>query len=219
MNKVRSDALWNELSAEQRVTLAEWLFDDRLSYEAACERAQNELGFRGSVSSLRRFYKRTAQERLMEGFGESVADVQEIEGAEISVERLRDAGLKVVAQLFLQQVVSAPEKAKEWGGLAKLLLQSQANEDRLKVKREELALRREELNFERLAWEYDTARGMVKVWDEIPACQKALDGIDEFEDNRQLNDFRRKLFGPNLSELQPESQAEKDAMEKAREKG
>jgi len=64
MTKVKLNASWNGLSPKQRRTLESWLFDEKLGYQEALERARKELGFKGAMSSLRRFYSRPSQERL-----------------------------------------------------------------------------------------------------------------------------------------------------------
>ena len=64
MAKLKSHAKWNGLSKKQRETLEEWLFEEKMGFAKAWERAKKELGFTGSVSSLRRYYGRTQEERM-----------------------------------------------------------------------------------------------------------------------------------------------------------
>jgi hypothetical protein len=121
LKKVRGNAAWNGLSREKRATLEHWLFEDRLSYDAALERAKKELGFTGSRTSLRRFYERMRSERLLSGLTDTGAVARTVEQSDVSVERLRNAGLKLAAEMFLRTVASTPENTKEWAPLAKLL--------------------------------------------------------------------------------------------------
>src|SRR6185295_20134256 len=109
MTKVRSHASWNELTPKQREQLESWLFEDRLSYDEVLKRAQTELKFKGSKSSLRRFYERTSKERLLSGFTKSRELADDVEQGS-STYRLRRAAMKLVAQAFLNQVATAPDK-------------------------------------------------------------------------------------------------------------
>src|ERR1700722_16631209 len=65
MRKTQSNAAWNGLSAEQRATLERWLFEENLGYELAYERAKTELGFAGSIASMKRFYQRMGEVRML----------------------------------------------------------------------------------------------------------------------------------------------------------
>src|SRR6266478_8832981 len=100
MTKVKSNASWNGLSPKQKRSLETWLFDEKLGYQKTLERARKELGFKGSVSSLRRFYSRTAQERLLAGFTEAEELAEAVDGAPVSTARLRSSGMKIVGQMF-----------------------------------------------------------------------------------------------------------------------
>src|SRR5579872_240061 len=130
MRKVKANSSWNGLSDQQRETLEEWLFEERLGLREATERARKELGFTGSVSSLGRFYRRASEERLLAGFTEAQSRAEKIAGAPVSMELLRQAAMKVVGQLLLKRLAEAPEDSKGWEGLARLLLQSEENEIR-----------------------------------------------------------------------------------------
>src|SRR5580704_18572657 len=105
MKKQRADAKWNELSQEQLETLEQWLFEERITYQVAWERAQQELGFTGSVSSLRRFYEHMSRERTLRSLGVSEESAEEIDNASAGTATLRAAGMKLVAQLFLNGVM------------------------------------------------------------------------------------------------------------------
>jgi hypothetical protein len=212
MKKVRADARWNGLSGKQREMLEEWLFEERLGYEAALERARKELGFKGSVSSLRRFYERTAEERMLRGFTQSQEQVDKIRQTPGSAEELRAAGMKVVAQLFLRQVVQAPEQVKEWSKLAKLLLQSESNEIRFRLKREDNELKHKALEFAREKFHYDILEEGKKVLPQLQELWEA--GLTEYEQNKRTNDLRRRMWPnvPNLPDLLPESEEEEKAM-------
>src|ERR1700749_884803 len=80
MHKIKANALWNELSPEQLETLDKWLFEKKLSFAEAWPKAQSELGFKGSISSLQRYYHRRKQEKKVEEIAELTGDVAEVGG-------------------------------------------------------------------------------------------------------------------------------------------
>ncbi len=212
MKKARGDAKWNHLSTKQREALEQWLFEDKFTYEATLEKARQELGFKGSVSSLRRFYGRTAEERMLRGFVQSQEQVKQIKEAPVSAEELRAAGMKVVAQLFLRQVVQAPEQVREWSRLAKLLLQSESNEIRFRLKREENELRHKSLEFARERFHYDILEEGKKV---LPELQKLWEaGLTQYERNARTNNLRRRMWPEikKLPDLLPENEEEEKQM-------
>jgi hypothetical protein len=65
MNKLRADSHWSRLNKEQRERLDGWLFDDGLTYEEVLRRAKEELGVTASLSSLKRYRQRVAQQQLL----------------------------------------------------------------------------------------------------------------------------------------------------------
>lgn len=210
MKKVRADARWNGLSVKQREMLEQWLFEERMSYDVVLERAQKEFAFKGSRSSIRRFYERTAEERMLKNLVTSQEQVNQIRDTPVSAEELRAAGMKVVAQLFLRQVVQAPEQVKEWSRLAKLLLQSESNEIRFRLKREDQELKRKALEFAREKFHYDIMEQGVKVLPELTKLWEQ--GLTQYERNARRNNLRKRMFGPNIPELLPENEEEEKQM-------
>jgi hypothetical protein len=150
MNKVRSDALWNELSAEQLETLDKWLFEEKLGYRETLSKAQKELGFKGSYSSLVRYYQRRSQERELERLLELNEDAEAVGNTPGDVKKLRVATMKMVAARAFQQVREAPEDADKWDSVVRMMVEYDRNETlreehevRRKLKAEEEKLRRE----------------------------------------------------------------------------
>jgi hypothetical protein len=210
MKKVRGNAAWNGLSREKRATLAKWLFEDRLTYDEALERAQKELGFAGSRTSLRRFYYRTRDERLLSGLADAGALAQTVEESGVGTEQLREAGLKLAAEVFLRQVASEPENLKEWAPLAKLLLQAERNESWRRVKDEENRLKDRALEFARMKYHYDIVTEAQHALPELTELGRANGdpATQRLEANKKINDVRRRLFGPVIPELLPETEEE-----------
>jgi hypothetical protein len=215
LKKTRADAAWNGLSRTQQATLEHWLFEERLSYNAALERAKSELGFTGSKSSLRRFYERARSERLLSGLADTGNLARTVEASDVSVEQLRNAGFKLAAEMFLRQVASAPENAKEWAPLAKLLLLAERNESWRRIKEEENRLRERALELARERFQYATTAKAMKA---LPEPEEPE--MTELEENKMVNDMRRHLFGAVLPELLPETPEElaNPAVLRAREK-
>jgi hypothetical protein len=61
--KTRSDASWNQLATEQQGILERWLIEENVSFKEALARARREFAYEGSLSALKRFYKRRARSR------------------------------------------------------------------------------------------------------------------------------------------------------------
>src|SRR5580704_10239088 len=140
MRKTKPEASWNELSVEQRETLDGWLFEKNLSYAKAWPRAKEELGFRGSVASLKRYYQRRSQEREeLEKLEELAKNAAAIGSAAGDAKELRLATMKMVAASAFRQVREAPDDADKWGPAVKLMVDNDRNE----TWREEHELRRE----------------------------------------------------------------------------
>jgi len=152
MSKTKASAAWNDLSAEQRETLEKWLFEENLSYPQAHERARKELGFAGSVSSVVRFYRRTAHERLMAELAEARERAAEITGTAAGTEGLRASAMQVIGQLLLRQVTQNQGTVRDWSPLARLLLQSEHND----LQREWLAARQKSMEVQAMRGAVDT---------------------------------------------------------------
>jgi Protein of unknown function (DUF3486) len=128
MRKRKSEARVNELSAEQQRTLDEWLFEKKQSYAAILRRAQAELGFKGSESSLRRYYARRDKERTLTEFKSLRDEVAAVRNAPEDAASLRTAAMKLLGAFLFEQVKHAPDKVKEWAAVADLLVRNDYNE-------------------------------------------------------------------------------------------
>ena len=148
---------------------------------------------------------------MLRGLVQSQDQVNRIRDTPGSAEELRAAGMKVVAQLFLRQVTQAPEQVKEWSRLAKLLLQSESNEIRFRLKREENELRRKAMDFAREKFHYDIMEEGKKV---LPELQKAWEaGLTQYERNARQNNLRRHMWGrEDLPDLLPENEEQEKQM-------
>jgi hypothetical protein len=210
LKKVRSNATWNGLSGEKRATLEHWLFEEGLSYNTALERAKSELGFTGSRTSLRRFYEHARSQRLLSGLTDTGNLARTVEESDVSVERLRNAGLKLAAEMFLRSVAASPENMKEWAPLAKLLLQAERNESWRRIKEEENEIRERSLELARERFQYATINRAMKALPELNELDEARRDpeLTELEENKRINDIRRGMFGPNIPGVLPETEEE-----------
>jgi hypothetical protein len=215
MKKVRSDARWHELTADQKSKLEAWLFEDGMGFEEAWRRAGEELGFKGSVSSVKRFFSRRSQERVLEKLVETQADAEAIVGSPASAQLFRSASMKLVGQLLLQQVRETPGAVKEWSALAKLLLWSEDMESRRQLKREENEIRRENLAFAKERFHFNVIRQAEKALPQLQELAEARKDpkLKEYEENKRINAIIRELFGSHMPKPHPENADEEAAME------
>jgi hypothetical protein len=213
MNKVRPEALWNELLPEQRKILDTWLFEEKLSYPNALERAKNELGFRGSLGSLKRYGKRRRQERTLAGFDEARRCVAGISHAPTNPKTLRTASMKVLGCYLLEQVQEALEAVKEWGPVANLIVQNDHNEAMRELKGEENRIRREKMKFAKEKFQYDLMEKALKALPELLALAEVKKDpqAKRYEENAHWNRLRRVMFGTGI-DIHPESAQEEAEM-------
>jgi len=200
----------------QRKILEGWLFEEGLTYEAALKRAKKEMGFTGSVSSLIRFYQRTAQERTLSGFAESSRLSSAIDGEAATAEQMQRSAVKVMAQWLLQKVTQSPDRVKDWAPVAKLLLHWDANE----LKDAENEVKRGWLEF---AAEKAIYYDMEKALKDLPALLKIAERRKDpkqrrYEQNMRTNFLRHRLFGGDLPDYLPENEAEGEEIKKIEER-
>lgn len=197
------------MSARQRETLEAWLFEENLGFSKALERARAELGFAGSLSSLKRFYHRTAEERMIEEYAEQTASEAEADGADWLAK-----GMNVVGKLFVRQVTQNPDGVEEWWRLAKLLLQNRGNELRERLQGEENRIRRDYLQLARERHQYEVLEEAEKALPELNELEKLRKDpkVRKYERNRAMNMALRKLFGV-CTHLKPESEEQEGRME------
>src|SRR5580658_3910132 len=103
MRKTRSDALWNELSPEQLEKLDQWLFEEKRGFTEVLPKAKTELGFKGSIGSLMRYYQRRSEERELEKLMDLSEDMAAISNTPGDVNGLRLATMKMMAACAFRQ--------------------------------------------------------------------------------------------------------------------
>ena len=77
MRKINSNSIWNSSPPERRKMFEEWLFEERVGYREAQERAFREWNVTGSLMSICRFYKRIEKERVISDMGEALETAKE----------------------------------------------------------------------------------------------------------------------------------------------
>jgi len=213
MKKLRSDALWNELTPEQLEKLDAWLFEENQSYSEILSKAQRELGFKGSDGSLRRYYQRRRQERVME-------ELAETKGSPEDVEALRVAAVKMAGTYAYQQLAETPEEVEKWGPALKLMVENDHNQTlregqklRRELREEDRKLRREAMGFAKEKFQFDTMEQALKALTQLRELAEARKDPDlrGYEENVMLNKLRREMFGV-VWEAFPESAREEEEM-------
>jgi hypothetical protein len=128
MSKLREDSTWNQLTAGQRETLEDWLFEENLGYEKTLARAKQEFGLEATMASLGRYYRRRAGERQVQELVEAQLAADELNGIGITAPRLREAALKLVGKAALKVATEKPTEVQQLVSLTKLLLESDAHD-------------------------------------------------------------------------------------------
>lgn len=208
MNKNGSNALWSGMSPEQLKTLDKWLFEDRLSYATAWPQARAELGFKGSVSSLKRYCLRRKRERKLEVFEQLRNDVAAIAKGPMDAEALRGVSMKLLAIYLFQQMREAPENVKEWGGVARLILREDHAGLMREWSRDGLQLRQEALMFARERFEFNMVDSALKALPQLLALAAAKKNLLPYEEKEHRNEVRQAMFRATQEEAGGENESE-----------
>jgi len=128
MNKLRTDSVFSQLTPEQVETLEGWLFEENLGYKEALERVEKEFNVKGSLSGLRRFYRRLAMERSREDLVE-MANMCADALATAKTDGTLQAGLLTLGyKCAMELLVQSPGKVREFTALLRALTSAQALE-------------------------------------------------------------------------------------------
>lgn len=215
MNKVRSNALWNCLTCDQRKTLDKWLFEEKRSYTEVWRRAQTQFKYAGSESSMRRYYYRRRKERTIEEFKDLRDEVAAISGAPADPETVRLASVKVLGMFLFRHLRNSPQNIKEIVSVAKLIIQNDYNELLWTTKEEEFDLRRElkekdheirlkATEFSKDKFQYDVIQKAVKALPHLQRLAEAMKDPDPTEYRQRAIEARQAMFGAGEGVL-PES--------------
>jgi hypothetical protein len=213
MQKAKSNARWTQLSVKRRDTLDKWLFEEKMSYAAILPRAKAELGFKGGMSSLKRYCARRQKERALTEFTELRNEVAAISGAPGNANELRSASMKLLGRFFFHRVRAAPENVKDWAPVASLLVQNDHNEVLRESKAEEIKLRREQMEFAKQKFQFDTVERALNALPQLQALAESRRNPEtrRYEENRHWNKVLRRMFGA-WSKVYPENAREEAEM-------
>jgi len=217
MRKTKSEAHWNKLTPEQREILDRWLFEERQSYAAIFPRARDELGFKGSISSLQRYYARRDKERVTTEFTELRDELAALSGAPTDAAALWAASKKLLGRFLYLQMRKTPGNVKEWVPVAGLMVDNDRNELLRELKGNELKMREKVLEFAKEKFQVDMVEQALGVLPDLLDLERARRAAvpNAYVENAHLNRARRKMFGV-VWEVRPESPEEEAAMLAAR---
>jgi hypothetical protein len=179
MSRIRSDSIWNSLAPERRKIFEGWLFDERIGYQDAAERAQKEWGVTGSKMSVGRFYKRVQMERVVDELENAADAATGVNAAEGKLESLRSSAMKVIGMQLLDKAMERGD-VKDLATLGRVLTQSEERE----IQRGRLALARERFQFK-------ATKAALKL---MPLLNQMKQEDQEREDTR-MDEICLAIFG------------------------
>ena len=140
MNKPHNNSVFAKLTPEQLETLEDWLFEEKMSYEAAIERVQKEFGVAASASAVGRLYRRLETERSRRNLEHAVVMCRDAKEVVKAPEMLQEGLLTLACKSAVELAVQSPERVKEFTALLRALTLAQAQE----IKRRKFELEAEE---------------------------------------------------------------------------
>jgi Protein of unknown function (DUF3486) len=218
MTKVKSNALSNNLTADQLKALDRWLFEEKQGYKAVLEKAQTQLRYQGSISSLQRYFLRRRKERAVEEFREMREEVAAVSGAAEDPTKVHEASKKLLARFLFERLRGSPEDVKEALSVAKLMVQNDHNEVLREAKAEEFELRRKlkekdhEIRLKAMAFakdkfEYDAIENAVKALPHLQRLAEAMEDPGTTKYRERAIEARQAMFGTS-EEVLPETAQE-----------
>ncbi len=201
MKKTRADSIWAGISAEQQAVLEGWLFDENLTYREAVERAEKELGVKGSIQSMARFYKKAQTERALRRLNAAKIGSGEITGQ--NSDKVEGATLKLLGVSAYELALAGPEKLKlnELSWLMKVQMQ---------YRRQVLRERQFAMNEQKFQ-----IQGYRDMFEHAREMKREQQGESEEDLMKTLHLLRKELFneGPDGKKLRPENAAAKTGEE------
>ncbi|HZQ45395.1 MAG TPA: hypothetical protein VFC07_00165 [Verrucomicrobiae bacterium] len=182
MRRIHSNSIWDGLTPERRKMFEEWLFEERVSYREAVERAQQEWNVTGSLMSVSRFYKRVEQERMAAELAQCLEGSGGLGGTDAEMEGLWKSGLKVVVLQFYQKAMARGD-TKDLATLGRLVSQNHLRE----TQRKQLELAREKFEF----------RAAKAALEQMALADEMRREEDEREEKRILA-VKKGIFGKEM---------------------
>jgi len=148
--KTRADCIWDKLAPEQLVELERWLFEENIAFRDAHERARRHFNAPGSLESLRGWYHRTAQRRMIEIVSLSAEGAGAVvkQMGRKAAEQYYEALLGMIGQGAFRKAVERGEdidleSLKELAELTQVGLKAHVEMRQLRLKMRDLALKAE----------------------------------------------------------------------------
>jgi hypothetical protein len=184
--KLRSDALWNTLTPEQRDKLREWLLDQNLSYRETHERAQKELGIQCSLMNIARICKYLLNLRATDEVEEAAAFATDLSHTPANESNLRVSSMKLIATRLLEKAARDAD-TNDIYALGRLILQSQERE----IQNRRVSLARDR-------FEFKASEAALKI---LPHLEE-MNREDEARELARIEDIKRKLFGKEIEGIE-----------------
>jgi hypothetical protein len=208
ITQTKSNARWLELSEASRELINEWLFEERIGVREAWKKATTELGFKGSYSSLYRFYQQTTQARLVDRLLATKQTVAQVAKAKVDAAKLHETAMALVGQLLLQRLTETPEAVKKWVPLMRLMQRQEELQHRREFKEKELEIRQSKLELAQVSYHNKYFKAVSDLDIAVPNNGVRLASFSRYEHNRRMNKIRVKIYGDALRDLLPENQEE-----------
>ena len=144
--KLRSDSHWSNLNREQRERLEKWLFDDGLSYQEVLQRAKAELGIAASLSSLKRYRARAAQQQLLYQLTDGTAIARCPKRANGQRKYSHAMASRLAGMRAMDMFLGQPDQEKNLIAMMRLLIRDGAAEGMLQSMKELCAIKRDWLD-------------------------------------------------------------------------
>jgi hypothetical protein len=138
LRKMRGDSNWKGLTFEQCQKVEEWLFEENRCHAEVAARVKQQFGVETSRWSVGRFYRHRVRMRQSLELVEAQVASDQLSAMPAKTEDMRAAAIKLMAKTAVKLATEKPEELEQLTSLAKVLLESEQNEIRLRrVKLEE----------------------------------------------------------------------------------
>jgi hypothetical protein len=129
MRKLRSDALWHKLTADQQAKIQTWLFEDHLSYRQTHARMRQEFGIVCALSGLSSIYHHCEELRSRHPTASLLEMANMVNASGTDAAQLHSASKTLIAAKLLEKSMHGAD-VKEIAVLGRLLLKNDENEIR-----------------------------------------------------------------------------------------
>jgi hypothetical protein len=211
MRKLNYNCRWNQLTRQQRETMDNWLFHDRLGYEETLARVKGQFGVKASRTSLCRYYQRRSHERQTTDLIEAQAMADTVAAPESDANAMRTAAVKLIAKTALKIAFESPDRLKDLESLTKLLLMN-----------EDIEIRRSRVKLEQEQFHYKAASAASEELPKLAGLLLKIDEDDDLNNDAKMEKIHDLLF-PDEAQLglhkfaQPENEQAEDGPEEPEE--